>query len=91
MLVVVAACVGVGVGLVGVGSLGSQELDELSVIDTLSIGVRIDGWGRTARMFMDYPMTGTGLGTFECRAPVLGCLFRCQHRPFGLLCWSVDP
>lgn len=66
----VPAVVLVGV-LVGIPALRQADRASFATAPFVSAGgdssalLRMDAWGKTLRMFLDHPVTGTGIGTFE--------------------------
>jgi len=66
LALVVALGIGVGiVGLAGPGQAGMETGSFSSKSGEASTVVRLDLWAKTFRMFLDHPLTGTGLGTFQ--------------------------
>jgi len=58
--------VGVGVvGLIGPAQAGMETGSFSSKAGEASTVVRLDLWAKTLRMFLDHPVAGTGLGTFQ--------------------------
>lgn len=57
--------------LAGIPALQQAERASFSTAPFVSAGgdssalLRMDAWGKTMRMFLDHPITGTGIGTFE--------------------------
>jgi len=70
-LIVLAGAVvvgGVAVGLVSSLGPGGPELDTIPLASSElspSYLLRLDAWEKTLDMFADFPVTGTGLGTFQ--------------------------
>jgi len=70
-IVILAAAVvigGVAVGLVSSLGPGSAEPNSVPLASSElspSILLRLDAWEKTLEMFTDFPVTGTGLGTFQ--------------------------
>ncbi len=59
---------GIGVGVIGLmgPAQGTMETGSFSSsAGEASTVVRLDLWAKTLRMFLDHPVTGTGLGTFQ--------------------------
>jgi O-antigen ligase len=68
VLAVAVVIVGVAVGLVSSLGPGSAEPASVPLASSElspSFLLRLDAWASTLEMFEDFPVTGTGLGTFE--------------------------
>jgi O-antigen ligase len=71
LLVVLAGAVvivGVAVGLVSVLGPGVQDLESVPLATSEispSYLLRLDSWAKTLELFSDFPVAGTGLGTYE--------------------------
>jgi len=68
VLVVAVVVGGVAVGLVSTLGPGGPELDSVPLASSElspSFLLRLDAWEKTLDMFTDFPVTGTGLGTFQ--------------------------
>lgn len=68
VVVILVAVAGIAIGLVGwVGEDGSAtDSVPFAISSTDPSGfVRLHAWGTTLRVFTDYPVAGTGLGTFQ--------------------------
>jgi O-antigen ligase len=68
VVVILAVCVGLAVGIVswsgGRGGAGLSTPFAASSVDP-SLAMRWDMWGRTLQIAKDFPIVGSGLGTFR--------------------------
>jgi O-antigen ligase len=72
VLAVGAAVVGIVVGLLGSLGPGAMEGEATPIVSGVinpSSTQRMEAWARTLSLVRDYPITGTGLGTFEWSFP----------------------
>ncbi len=57
--------VGLCAGMIGHVFPGARMTPHVSVAQDGSLALRLDAWAKTMDVVFDYPLTGTGLGTFQ--------------------------